>query len=145
VKTIRRDKLFRLAQAGKLVAVGSYHYDEMTGQDSSKGIRFPVRIQAGHGDFKEGFYNLLAFDFHSKSGCAYLDDDGKTAHLHVHSNSNYDFRMADGSAFSEPCAAWVEAHKRGIEAGARMMDDQINAMSPAEFASFREVHGLAED
>lgn len=97
---IRRDKLFRLAQAGKLVAVASYHYDEMTGESRSDGVRFPVRIIENGNEFKEGWYNLRRFDFESSCGSASLSTDGMIAHLYVHSNCNYGFRMADGSAFT---------------------------------------------
>lgn len=97
---IRRDKLFRLAQAGKLVAVGSYHFDEMTGVESMKGKRVPVRISSGYGDFKEGFYNLREDDFEGQCGRTWLSADNMTCTLYVHSNCNYDFQMANGSAFA---------------------------------------------
>lgn len=99
MRTIRRDKLMRLAMAGKLVAVGSYHYEDSTGSERMKDGRFPVRIQTPEERCREGWYNLMEHDFKSNSGCATVSDDGKTVSLYVHSNCNYELQMADGSAF----------------------------------------------
>lgn len=89
----------RLAMAGKLVMVGSYHYDEMSGQEISK-KEIPVRFSTGYGDFVEGQCNLREHDFTSHSGYATVSNDGFTAHLGVHSNCHFDLRMADGSVFN---------------------------------------------
>lgn len=101
MKTIRRDKLLRLAKAGQLVAVDSYHFDDMSGESRMRDGNKPVRIMAEYGDFKEGFYNLRESDFDSSCGSAHLNDDG-TITLYVHSNSNYTFRLVNGASL-KPC------------------------------------------
>lgn len=93
MKTIRRDKLLRLAQAGGLISTASYHYDDMHGADRRE-TELPVRV-AAYGDFKDGFCNLPESDFRSCSGCAYENDDG-TISLHVHGNCSYTFKTAAG-------------------------------------------------
>lgn len=101
MNTVRRDKIFRLIQTGKLVAVGSYHYDDMDGQSIGKFAGIPVAaMPADFHDRKEGVFYVFPSDFTTKSGYAYLSEDRMTCHVGVHGNCNYDFRMADGSAFS---------------------------------------------
>lgn len=85
MKTIRRDQLRKLAEAGKLEMVSSYHYDDMGGE--SRSGTMPVRFSTGYEDFVEGFCNLRAHDFTSSSGTAYFrDNDEQTICLHVHGN-----------------------------------------------------------
>ena len=96
---MRRDTLLKLAKAGKLVAVGSYYYDEMSGEsrDAAKGK--PVRV-AKYGDFKDGAFNVMESDFSGSCGAASVSADGKIVTLYAHSNCNYNFAMADGSSFA---------------------------------------------
>ena len=110
MKKIRRDKLMRLAKAGLLVKVGSYHYDEMQGQEISKN-RVPVRFSTGYQDFIEGQCNLREHHFTSHSGYSSLSDDGQTAHLGVHSNCSFDLQMADGSPFISSNATPAKAKR----------------------------------
>jgi hypothetical protein len=98
MSTLNRGRLLKLARAGKLVCVDSYHYDETSGETRLKSP-LPVRIKLEYGDYLAGHVSLTEHDFQSSSGCASLSDDGQTATLYVHSNRNYDFRMADGSGF----------------------------------------------
>lgn len=97
--TIRRDKLLRLALAGKLVAVGSYHSVDNDGSVVRKNVGYPVRILSEYGECQEGFYNMAPDHFRSRSGCAFLSDDRMMARMTVDSNC-YEFAMADGSAFA---------------------------------------------
>ncbi len=46
VGTFRRDRLLRLARAGKLVCVDSYSYDEMTGTSRSTVPRPVVIVES---------------------------------------------------------------------------------------------------
>ena len=93
MKTFRRDKLLRLAEAGRLVSVGSYHFDDMYGASRVR-EEMPVEIQPDdpaerrHGD---GVCRLFRSSF-SGYGRAWENSDG-TVTLIVHSNCNYDFRV----------------------------------------------------
>ncbi len=92
-KTFRRDKLRRLIEAGKVVAVGSYHFDDMTGEARSQGISTPVAMKpADWRDRKEGVFYVSPWDFDSKSGSCWQSENGVIT-LYVHSNSHYDFRL----------------------------------------------------
>ena len=104
MKTVRRDKLKRLAAAGRLVMVESYHFDDMTGE--SRGNKeLPVRVMSGHGDWKEGWCNVWEIDFTTKSGSAWENPNG-TITLYIHSNSNLDFRVLPADSVKiEPAAA----------------------------------------
>jgi len=48
-------------------------------------------VMAGHGDHKEGHFNVFEFDFKTKSGCAYEGGDGVIC-LIVHSNCSYELK-----------------------------------------------------
>ena len=94
---MNRGTLLKLAKAGRLVAVGSYHFDDMTGSDRMEpGKEFPVRVRVDGEHWsaaKEGVYNLWESDFRSSCGSASISDDGKRVTLYVHSNCNYTFRI----------------------------------------------------
>ena len=94
MKTFRRDRLRRLAEAGRLETVSTYHFDDMLGE--SRGAKpLPVAIRpADWHDLREGICYLFPSDFTSGSGSAWLNEDG-TVTLYVHSNSNYTFRIAE--------------------------------------------------
>ena len=95
MKTFNRGKLRRLVEAGKIVAVGSYHFDDMTGESRSSGIAMPVAMKpADWKDRKEGVFYVTEWDFRSGSGRAWEENGVIT--LYVHSNSNYDFRIVEG-------------------------------------------------
>lgn len=91
--TIRRDTLLKLAKAGKLVAVGSYHYDDMYGSNSFKGEK-PVRVIDNINQFCDKYFNVREYDFKSRCGHARKGTNGNI-HLHVHSNCSYDFRVKE--------------------------------------------------
>lgn len=91
MKTVRRDKLKRLAAAGRLVLVGSYRFDDLTGE-SSNDKELPVRLAAGQDDWQSGFCNLSERDFASRSGSAWENPNGSVT-LWVHSNRSLDFRV----------------------------------------------------
>lgn len=98
--TFRRDKLLRLARAGRLVMVGNYHFDDLHGA-SRENVELPVRVKNGHSDWIDGYCNMSPGDFTSY-GRAWLNPDG-TIHLHIHSNHNIDFRiLAEGEQAPEP-------------------------------------------
>lgn len=89
--TVRRDKLMRMAKAGKLLAVASYHFDDMMGEsrgDHSKDP-MPVVIREHGKHYQDGTYAVFESDFKSSSGTAYTSGDHYV--LIVHSNSNHEF------------------------------------------------------
>jgi hypothetical protein len=92
--TVRRDKLLRLAKAGKLVMVDSYHFDDSFGVSRIKN-ELPVRIWAYGDPREEGFAYVMASDFEGNAGRAYKSKDD-TIVLYVHSNCNYTFRIVEG-------------------------------------------------
>lgn len=94
-KTIRRDKVLALAQSGQLELVGSYHFDDMTGEHRHGGNPIPVYV-ADYGDHREGQCHLFPSDFTSSCGRAWLNDDG-TITLYVHSNSSYELQLKPGA------------------------------------------------
>ena len=93
-KSFNRGKLKRLAGAGKLVCQGYYHFDDMYGESRGKAEEIPVvypKPTDWH-DRKEGTLYLGDWDFRSKSGCAWLNENG-TVTMVIHSNLNYTFRI----------------------------------------------------
>lgn len=94
--TFNRGKLRKLVDAGKVVMIGSYHYDDMTGVMRTRG-EIPVAMKPSDWrDRKEGVCYLTDWDFKTKSGCAYRSEDRpELVTLIVHGNSNYDLRIID--------------------------------------------------
>ena len=96
MKRIRRDKLLRLARAGKLVAVEGYSFDDCTGESRWTGEK-PVHVMArggGH-DYKgDGFYHVGEWDFMSEVGSAWMLGP-KHICLYVHGNCNHTFRIVN--------------------------------------------------
>ena len=92
MKIYRRDKLLRLAEKGKLVLVGSYHFDDILGAERSD-REMPVKVRSGDPNepHQDGVCYVRRSEF-TNYGCAWENDNG-TVHLHVHSNKNYDFRV----------------------------------------------------
>jgi len=98
MKAFRRDKLKRLVEAGRVVMVGSYSFDDTLGADRTKGTEMPVEMDPG--DFrlhKEGIVYMKDYLFEGKPGMAYENrpsvDGALFVHLKVHSNLNYDFKI----------------------------------------------------
>jgi hypothetical protein len=89
-KTVNRGHLLKAAKAGKLVCVGSREFCDMHGESTTNTPK-PVHVMAGHGDHKEGHFNVFEFDFKTKSGCAYEGGDGVIC-LIVHSNCSYELK-----------------------------------------------------
>lgn len=95
MKPFRRDKLRRLVEAGRVVMVGSYHYDDMTGGDRKQAVAIKCAIMPADRSaavFDGTTCYLYSSDF-TGHGRAWQNDDDGTIHLHVHSNCNYDFRI----------------------------------------------------
>ena len=90
--TVRRDKLLRLARAGKLVAVQSYSFDDMTGGSAWTGEK-PVRVipLRGKREYEEGFYHVGEWEFMGH-GRAWKEGSDRIV-LYVHSNRNHTFRI----------------------------------------------------
>lgn len=91
--TVRRDKLWRLCEAGRLELTGSYHFDDQHGGERTAGVAMPVMPDPG--DFrlrKEGVAYLRKSEFDGGAGRAWKNPDG-TVTLYVHSNSNYTLRI----------------------------------------------------
>lgn len=99
----RRDKLQRLAKEGKLVMVGSYHFDDMYGADRQQSVELPVvYIEEGQANIhQEGICYVHEYDFTGQSGHATQGSNGNI-HLHVHSNHNVDFRIKDWAKVFAP-------------------------------------------
>jgi hypothetical protein len=91
-KTFRRDKLLRLARAGKLVMISSYHFDDMFGASGTK-KELPVKILEMDENREEGIAYVYASDF-GGHGRAYQGESGLVT-LYVHSNCNYTFRIKE--------------------------------------------------
>jgi hypothetical protein len=94
LKTFRRDKLRRLIEAGRVVTVGTYHFDDMTGESRSR-ERMPVAI--GGGDWRErkpGVCYLWQGALGTGSGSCYTrGDNPNRITLIVHSNSSYELEI----------------------------------------------------
>ena len=96
MKTFRRDKLRRLCESGRLVLVESYHFDDMTGSESTT-KEMPVAIlPKDWTNRKEGICYLHTSDFDSSCGRSWMNDDG-TVYLKVHSNCSYTFGIKEES------------------------------------------------
>ena len=95
MQTFNRGKLRRLVEAGKVVMVGSYHFDDMSGAERKTGQSMPVAMKpANWKDRKEGICYLHEWDFRTKSGCCYMNDPANgIITLIVHGNCNYDLRI----------------------------------------------------
>ena len=96
VKTYNRGKLWRLCQDGRLQLTGSYKFDDQYGAERTQGedgmpvLPAPKSVH----DRRQGICYLRADEFRSGSGTAWENPDG-TVTLHVHSNSNYTFRIME--------------------------------------------------
>lgn len=103
--TIRRDLVRRMIEAGELVMIDSYHFDDSTG--SERGIDKPLPVAIAPADWhdrKEGVAYVHASDFDSGSGRASQGSNGDIT-LYVHSNCNYTFRrVAKPAVESQPNA-----------------------------------------
>lgn len=93
MKTFRRDRLRRLIEAGRVVMVTSYHFDDMYGAERTTTEK-PVRMNPSDDwrDRQEGIVYLYEHDLTAKSGACYEGEQGRI-HLRVHSNSNFDLRI----------------------------------------------------
>lgn len=93
MKTFNRSKLRKLVEQGRVIAVGSYSFDDMEGEsrDTAKGMLCAIRPQDWH-DRKEDVCYLFEHDFTSKCGRAWQSENGVIT-LYVHSNCNYDLRI----------------------------------------------------
>jgi hypothetical protein len=94
MKTFRRDRLRKLIEAGKIVTVSTYHFDDMMGE--TRGHKtMPVAMKpADWRDRKEGVCYVTEHDLTAKSGSCYVrDESNQIITLIVHSNSNYEFRI----------------------------------------------------
>ena len=90
-KTVRRDVLLRKARAGKLVAVESLSFCDMTGQHEWGG-ELPVNVRENGGAYDHSRFNVHVSEFSSGCGRAWENSDG-TVTLYVHSNSSYTFKV----------------------------------------------------
>lgn len=96
IRTFRRDKLRRLVEAGRVVMVASYHFEDQLGESRTSGVAVPVAMMPDDRRTKPGICYLFPSDFTSKSGACYRyagRDD--MVSLNVHSNCNYEFRILD--------------------------------------------------
>lgn len=91
MKTFRRDRLLRLAKAGKLICVDSYSFCDMHGESRSSN-ETPVRVKADYNDHVYGYINLDEGDFSSSSGGAYYETETRIR-LRIHSNLGFTFRI----------------------------------------------------
>jgi hypothetical protein len=97
MKTMRRDTLRRLVERDRIVLVGSYHYNEMTGLDRFQGDPIPVKMMpADRYSTTPGTCYLYPSDFTSSVGHACVEETG-IINLHVHGNCSYNFRLREGA------------------------------------------------
>lgn len=90
--TIRRDLVRRMIEAGELVMIDSYHFDDSTGSERGVDKPMPVAIApADWHDRKEGIAYVHESDFDGNCGRACQGSNGDIT-LYVHSNCNYTFR-----------------------------------------------------
>ncbi len=102
MKTVNRGWLKKQVANGKMEALCNYSFDPMT-----DGIEYgdkqwrPARLQVReydennklvNDDWIEGMSNFTEWDFKTKSGCAYQNNDG-TITLIIHSNESYELRI----------------------------------------------------
>ena len=102
MSTMRRDTLLKLAKAGRLVAVDGYSFDDMLGESRFSGQK-PVNVLPHEGvrDHKEGFYNIMEWDFNgSRTGHASVSPNGSVC-LYVHSNCNHTFKILTEAEVAE--------------------------------------------
>jgi hypothetical protein len=93
LKTFNRAKLRKLVEAGKVVKIESYHFDDMTGENRST-KPMPVAMKpADWKDREDGVCYLTEFDFKAKSGRAWYTEGSDLITLSVHGNSNYTLRI----------------------------------------------------
>ena len=90
---MNRGQLLRLARAGRLVAVDSYHFDDMHGSSRTQGRETPIHVLAPGEWATPGLFCVHEWDFKASSG--HVRPDGRPDHwtLYVHSNSNYTVRV----------------------------------------------------
>lgn len=139
-KTMRRDKLKRLAAAGRLVMIDSYHFDDMLGESRHEGKEIPVRLRKGPGDFEQGVCLLSDHDFTSGVGHASVTNTprGEIVNLYVHSNSNMTFRVLPEAE----AAQWVTA----VQTERKLDKTAFPVASPeAVRAHLEQVSGLYDD
>ena len=93
MKTIPRDIVRRLVEAGRVEIAGSYSFDDMYGasRDGAKGMPAAISPADWH-DRKPGVCYLFSSDFTSASGRAWKNENG-TITLYVHSNSSYELKV----------------------------------------------------
>jgi hypothetical protein len=95
MKTVRRDKLRRLAERGKLVLVSAYSFDDLHGASRDRNVEIPVKMRPANP--AECVYDgktcyIRPDEFEGNCGRAWENPNG-TITLYVHSNSNYEFRV----------------------------------------------------
>jgi len=92
--TLRRDWLRRQVQAGRVIVVGSYHFDDMQGtsRDTAKGMPAAIAPPDWR-ERKSGVCYIHPHEFTGNAGRAWKDDATGVITLYVHSNSNYDLRI----------------------------------------------------
>lgn len=93
--TIRRDKLKRDIEAGKMLCKSEFQLTDDYRFDLSNKFGetdwSECQVITDNKQFKTGIMNLWDSDFKSQVGSAYLKEDG-TISLHVHSNSVYSLK-----------------------------------------------------
>ena len=113
-KTIRRDTLMKMIDAGKVEAkcnislTDDYAFDNAYGFGKTDWMKArisrptfrTITLQNGierdvldNSDFIEGMMNFKTHDFNGNCGKAYQQDDG-TIFFYIHSNLNYTLRIA---------------------------------------------------
>ena len=90
---MNRGQLLKLAKSDRLVAVDSYHFDDMHGSSRATQTQMPVRVLAPGEWGTPGCFSIHESDF--KSSVGWVRPDGRPDHytLYVHSNCNYTVRV----------------------------------------------------
>lgn len=95
IKKIRRDVLKRKIEKGLMEAKCDYSYTDDYIFDNATGFGktgwMDARVSKGRKDFVQGKMNFNDWDFSTKTGTAWINEDG-TIDLIIHQNLSYTLR-----------------------------------------------------
>lgn len=91
IKTFRRDKLQRLVEAGRIMMIDAYRFDDMHGETQTTGP-MPVAMIPEDRKTEPGICYMFPSDFTSKSGYCWQNEDGSIT-LSIHSNRSLTLKV----------------------------------------------------
>lgn len=97
--TVNRGTIKKLIEAGVLVASCNYRLSDDYAFDNATNFGktdfIPARLKKDSKDWQEGFANFDDYDFKTKSGKAWLNQDGKSITLKIHENESWDLKFKE--------------------------------------------------